>query len=155
MTRYLCAVVLLLCLGCASGCGQSLKTEEDVGIFLRDVADGKGDGHWALADHPSPAAALAWQHRSSTTDLGDKLHEHGKEWACNAAKAVEIAPKLSNGIYQPTIDATERSTIVANATAAGAPEDEVDELIDDFLSATAEAAEIASKACDSLEHLEG
>ena len=124
-------------------------------MFLHDVAEGKGDGGWTLADHPSTAAALAWQHRSSTTDLGDKLHEHGREWACNAGKAVEIAPKLFNGIYPPTIDATRHEMIVGEATAAGAPEDEVDALIGDFLKDAVDGAKVVSKACASLKHLEG
>jgi hypothetical protein len=156
MTRYLCAGLLLMALGLASGCGgQSLRTDEDVSAFLRDLADGKGDNGWHLGDHPSLTASLAWQHGRFTSDLGRKLHEDGREWACNAAKAVETAPKIANGIYPPTITSGDRSTILVGATRSGASSNDVEELINDFLNATVEGAEVVSKACDALDHLEG
>jgi hypothetical protein len=96
MMRYIRVGVLVMAVGFFSaGCGKaSLQNDKDVGVFLGDLAKGKGADGWRLGDHPSVPASLVWEHSQSTGDLGEKLHEHGREWGCNAAQAVEVATRL-------------------------------------------------------------
>jgi hypothetical protein len=147
--RVLTGLALAMLVALLSGCSKTLGKPEDVDGFLNAVAHGDTSS-WKLATHPSSAAAEAWRNQEVTGELADTLREHGKEWACAAAKAIKTA-RESEG----KVTFAKQLEIGTNASHAGATTSEADSFVARMLTVGEEAAIVTSDVCEGIDHLRG
>jgi hypothetical protein len=126
------ACILLAAVILLAGCGNELRTEEQAGSFIRDLANGESAGGWKLADDATIEAQTAWENRETIHDLGATLREDGPEWGCEIAERVDQAAEvLESG--ESGISDEERTQIVGQAAAAGVEPFETESVIDEVL----------------------